>query len=202
MPLFGRGTTGEWRGVGHEPLARDSTDTGGLATLASVTAPRQSDWLLIISEREALAWVLREGQMAFPQGRDVTARQLAIDDRLFLYTTRLCFHNPTRDRGRVIGVARVATDVRALTEPLHLVGREFSTACSLDVVKLAPLRTGVELSPIVALLRAFPDVKTWSARMRQPLLALAPADARIIERRLRPYLRPVSEVIDDYLALA
>ncbi|HKF79950.1 MAG TPA: hypothetical protein VKB17_03920, partial [Thermoleophilaceae bacterium] len=64
-------------------------------------------YLLILGEREALAWVLREQRMAFSARRARSASALTLGDRLLLYTTRGCFHNPTRDRGRVIGAGEV-----------------------------------------------------------------------------------------------
>ena len=165
-------------------------------------ARRRESYLLILSEREALAWVVREQRMAFPPGREQTARRLSIDDRLFLYTTRGCFHNPTKDRGRIAGMARVATSVMDLDEPVTLAGRSFSTGCEIEIEGLAPLRTGVEFAPLVERLEVFPDPASWSVRMRRPFLSLPVADAQLIERLLRPRLRPLAEVIPDYLAAA
>ena len=58
--------------------------------------------LLVIGEREALVWVLSEQRMAFPAHRAAEAVALAPGGLLLIYTTRGCFHNPTRDRGRVV----------------------------------------------------------------------------------------------------
>jgi hypothetical protein len=115
--------------------------------LPPVPHPKTS--LLIISERSALAWVLKEERMAFPGGRIGSARELAVDDRLLLYTTRGCFHNPTRDRGRVIGVARVRTEVEELREPVRLADRHLTAGCSIEIEALARLHHGLELAPLV-----------------------------------------------------
>jgi hypothetical protein len=166
-----------------------------------MTAQR-ADWLLVLGDRKALAWVLGEQRMAFTPNRAAAAKRLAVGDRLFLYTTRGCFHNPTRDRGRVVGTARVASTAEELEEPLSLAGRTFSTGCGLTICELAPLRTGVELAPLVRQLTVFPIATAWSGRMRQPLLALPAADARLVEGRLKPLLRPAAEVVSEYIAAA
>jgi hypothetical protein len=57
-------------------------------------------YLLILSDRDAIAWVLREQRMAFPATRRAELA-LTIDDRLLLYTTRGAWSNPTHSRGRV-----------------------------------------------------------------------------------------------------
>jgi hypothetical protein len=62
--------------------------------------------LLLISDREALAWVLSEQQFAFPQGRVKSIPP--VGSGVLLYTTRGCYRNPTRDRGLVMGLATVA----------------------------------------------------------------------------------------------
>jgi hypothetical protein len=53
-----------------------------------------ASYLLVIGEREALAWVLRESRTAFPATRRAEVDRLAVGDELFLLTTRGCFHNP------------------------------------------------------------------------------------------------------------
>jgi len=66
-----------------------------------------ASFLLVIGDRDALGWILAEQRMAFPTAQRAEVRALRIEDELFLYTTRGAFKNPTRDRGRVIGAARV-----------------------------------------------------------------------------------------------
>jgi hypothetical protein len=164
--------------------------------------PHHGTYLLIIGDREALAWILREGRTAFPPGRERSAKELRVGDRLLVYTTRGCFRNPTRDRGRVLGVAVVMSEVEDLEEPVLLAEREFTTGCTLQIEALAPLHQGVELAPLVSRLKVFPDAASWSAVMRRPLLSLPAADRRLLERELRPRLRPVREAIDAYIDAA
>ena len=99
-----------------------------------------STHLLIIGDRAALSWVLTEQRMAFPAGRSKAARALEEGDEIFLYTTRSCFRNPTRDLGRVIGRAAVASPVRALGEPVTFGDRSFTEGCHLEVSGLARFR--------------------------------------------------------------
>lgn len=141
--------------------------------------------LLVIGERQALAWILTEQRMAFPPSRAAEAMALRPDDPLLLYTTRGCFHNPTRDRGRVIGEARVAGTVERLETPVRFDDREYPTGCGLVLDLLSPLGQGVELAPLVPQLAAFPDPTSWSVRMRRSLVALDGSDAALIRRHLK-----------------
>lgn len=158
--------------------------------------------LLLLSERIALAWVLREQRMAFAPHRAADARALNVGDRLSLYTTRGCFHNPTRDRGRIIADALVASRVADLDEPLTLAGRTFTVGCRLRIPRLAPLHRGVALAPLVPGLTTFPNPRGWSTKLRQTLVALEDEDVPLIEGLLTPLLRPRTAVLDEYLAAA
>ena len=143
----------------------------------------RDSYLMVIGEREALAWVLRESRTAFPATRRPEVDQLKAGDELFLLTTRGCFHNPGRDRTRVIGHANVTTDVLPLDPPSDLVGR--TRGCSLEITSLAPYLTGVELADFVERLDAFPDKDHWSIRLRRPLVPLSSNDARLLRNALQ-----------------
>jgi hypothetical protein len=75
-----------------------------------------ADYLLIIGDCDALQWVLNKRRMAFPPHRERLAGELSRGDRVFLYTTRSCWRNPTRDRGRIAGVGRVISEGQALPQ--------------------------------------------------------------------------------------
>lgn len=157
-----------------------------------------STHLLIIGDRAALSWVVTEQRMAFPAGRSTAARALEEGDEVFLYTTRGCFRNPTRDLGRVIGRAVVASPVRVLDEPVVFVERTFTEGCRLEVSGLAGFREGLVLRDLVPRLSVFPDPATWSVRMRRASLTLPPGDADLVRTELKPLLRPYGEVRDEY----
>lgn len=147
--------------------------------------PSVVSYLLIIGDREALGWILTEGRTAFPSGRRSEVAALAEGDELFLYTTRGCFKNPTRDRGRVIGTATVASPVAHLDEPVRFGDRAFPIGCALEIGPLAPFGAGVELQPIVSDLDAFGrSAHAWSIQLRRPLVRLSDDDARGMRARL------------------
>ena len=154
--------------------------------------------LLVIGDREPLAWILREQRMAFPVHRGTEARTLAPGDLLLLYTARGCFRNPTRDRGRVIGEATVAGPVETLAEPVSFGDHTYPFVCELTVDRLAPRPSGVELQPLVERLDAFPDPASWSARMRRALVPLPERDVALLRERLAPLLAPRVEALPTY----
>jgi hypothetical protein len=159
----------------------------------------RASYLLVIGEREALAWVLRESRMAFPATRRPEVDRLGVGDELFLLTTRGCFHNPARDRTRMIGRAVVTTPVVPLHPPLELVGRTFPRGCGLEMASLAPYLTGVDLADLVPRLDAFPDKTAWSIRLRRPLVALSGRDPALVRQRLDRVARPVDTTRAEYL---
>ncbi len=157
-------------------------------------------YLLILGDRQAIAWVLREQRMAFPATSRVEVNRLAVGDELLIYTTRGAYRNPTRDRGRVIGTATVASPVERLDVPVEFGGREFPRGCAIAVESLVPWGQGVELQPLVERLAAFPDTRSWSIQLRRPLLRLSRGDAQLIGERLRAQAGDRREHLDGYLA--
>ncbi|MGA4851328.1 hypothetical protein ACOBQB_35675 [Streptomyces sp. G5(2025)] len=152
--------------------------------------------LIIIGDREPLAWVLENQRMAFPAGRTTGLPQKG--DEVLLYTTRGCYRNPGRDRGRIMGLATVTSEVAALPAPVSFGGRDFTAGCTLRVHGLAPRHQGVILAELVAQLQVFPDPKTWSVRMRRASLGLPESDADLLRRELQPTLRPCGAVLGQY----
>jgi hypothetical protein len=138
--------------------------------------------------------------MAFPAHRAAEARALPLGHRLFLYTTRGCFHNPTRDRGRIIGSATIESRACDLAEPVHLADRAFTVGCRLAIPKLVPRGTGIELAPLVQNLATFQKKHAWSARMRQTLVPVAAEDIPLLDQLLSPLLVPRRRALDSYLA--
>jgi hypothetical protein len=156
-------------------------------------------YLAILSDHEALAWVLTRQMMAFSARKRPGITDLRRADELLLYTTRNCFHNPPRDRGMVIGRARIGSEVRPLEEPVQLAGRTFSRACSFELLSLAPRGVGVELSPLVPRLTVFPPQSEWKIWLRRPLLRLPAADATLLRSALEPLASAPSVSVATYL---
>lgn len=155
-------------------------------------------YILVLSDRDAVAWVIREQRMAFPPRRLAQVQRLQPGDSLFLYSTRGAFRNPTRDRGRVFGEAEVTTAVTVLDKPVKLAGREFTSGCSLELRTLAPMREGAELAPLISQLSVFPDVRSWAMRLRRPLVPLAAGDAKILRTALKDSAHQPAAVVDSY----
>lgn len=158
-----------------------------------------SDHLVLISDRDALAWVLSNARMAFASNRRRAAEALRVGDNLLLYTTRGCFHNPTRDRGRVIGAATVGSLVVQLQEPVVFGDREFAYGCDLLIEHLAPFGEGVVMAELVDELRLFPKPAAWSAVLRRSLVPLERQDAELLRRRLRNCAIEPSTALAGYL---
>lgn len=158
-----------------------------------------SSYLVPIADREPLAWIVREQRTAFAEHRAREAAALEPGDVLFLYTTRGCFRNPTRDRGRVIGGAVVTRPAKRSNRVPAFGGRDYPHVVELAIESLAPLRGGIELAPLVSKLPStFPDPQTWSVRLRRALVPLDDHDAKVIERALDPIARPYAETAAGY----
>ncbi len=159
-------------------------------------------FLVPIADREPLAWIVLERRTAFAPHRAREAANLEPGDVLFLYTTRGCFRNPTRDRGRVICRAVVRTPILTPRDVPTFGDQEYPNVIELEITSLAPRREGVELAPLIPRLpRTFPDPRSWSIRMRRALVPLDAADARLIETELQPVVRPYKESVSSYRAL-
>lgn len=153
-----------------------------------------------ISDREPLAWILTESRTAFPSYRRREAEALEVGDKLLLYTTRGCFRNPTRDRGRVIGVASVAGPARELAKAVRFGEREFPIGLDLAIERPVPRGEGVELAPLIPqLTESFPKPGAWSARLRRALVPVATRDAATIERVLQKHVEArTDQVVATY----
>ena len=160
----------------------------------------ERSYFLVIGEREALAWIIRESRMAFSSVPRKEITRLKVGDSLFVTTTRGCFHSPGRDRTRVIGLATVASPVAPLPEPLVIAGRPFVRACDLKFVSLAPYRKGVELAPLASALSVFSGTASWGMRMRRALLELPSDDRLVLSRELAKIAGSQAEYGHEYLA--
>lgn len=159
-------------------------------------------FLVVISHREPLGWVLTEQRMAFPahRRREVTAAEPG--DRLLLYATRGAFGSPTRDRGRVLADARLASSIVPLKEPVRFGDREFGLGCSIELRILAPVREGIDLAPLVPAMSSFPNKKGWAMYLRRPLVPLSDEDAEMLSRQLGPVAGPPAASLEGYQAEA
>lgn len=162
-------------------------------------ANETATYLLIIADREALAWVLREQRMAFPLARRREVSILEPGDQLFIHTTGTCFHSPNHDRSRIVGQAIARSRPVQLDTPVLLAGRSFELGCDIKIRSLAPFRDGVELPPLVPDLYTFRNNRGWMGKLRRPLLKLDERDAPLIRDRLATLERPPETYLNDYL---
>ncbi|WP_141925529.1 hypothetical protein [Haloactinospora alba] len=157
-----------------------------------------STYLMVLGDRDALGWVLSTRQTAFPERRRRDAASLRTGDELLVYTTRGCFGNPTRDRGRIVARAAVAAAATRDEEPVRFGERSYPWRCPLDITELAPFRTGVVLADHVHSLRLFPKPENWSVYLRRPLVPLARQDRDFLVGLLAEHTQPVAEVLPGY----
>jgi hypothetical protein len=177
--------------------ARRRSRPPGASYGASVTA---RTYLLILGEGAAIAWVLREQRMAFPATPRAEVARLGAGDQLFLYATRGAWHNPGRDRGRIIGTATVSNAVRRLDEPITVAGMRFASECELAIGGVAAYPGGLELQPLVEQLDAFPKPHAWSLYLRRSLLELSARDAALLRSRVKNLLVDREAALPTYPA--
>jgi hypothetical protein len=156
------------------------------------------DYLLPIADREPLAWIIARQRTAVGRHRRREAEALELGDRIFLYTTRGCFRNPRRDRGRVIGIARVTERAHARKNAVRFGEREYPLEIVLQIEALAPRRAGVELAPLVDRLESIPNRRAWSTYMRRALVPLKRSDGELLARALEPVVRSYRDAAPTY----
>ena len=155
-------------------------------------------YLLVLGEREAIRWVVTSGQMAFPATPRREVAALRAGDQLLLVSTRGAFHNPARDRTRVIGTATVGTAVEALEQPVELAGRLYTKACSIEMESLTPYLEGLEFAPLTDRLDTFRGRSHWGMLLRRPLVLISDADAEVIRKLLSKLTSDLAQATAEY----
>ncbi|GAA2606291.1 hypothetical protein GCM10009863_19730 [Streptomyces axinellae] len=156
-----------------------------------------ANYLLVVSDREALGWILGSQRAAFPPSRRKTPSALNINDRLLVYTTRGCFRNPTRDRGRLVARALVRSHEAVLHSPVQFGERSFARGCDLEITSLAPLDAGPVLANLVPRLRTFPA--SWATHIRRTLVPLDDHDFGELTSALEAVAVPRKTALQPYL---
>ena len=137
-------------------------------------------WLVAFAEIAGLRWVLDQERMAFTSRAAARARRIDVGDGLVLYVTRGAFHNPTRDRSQIAGLATVATPVRRLAPPVEIGGRAFAGGCDIGVEIVLPERQGIAFEPLISKLTFIRRKDVWGQYLRAGLVALPPSDFQVI----------------------
>ena len=155
--------------------------------------------LMPVAAAAPLLWILRESRTASAAHREQEARKLAPGDFLFLYTTRGCFGNPSRDRGRIIAKTVVLAPAASVDPPVRFADREYPLVVRLEILTLAPFRTGLELSPLVPRLPVtFPRAHGWAVRLRRALVPVDSAEADMLDQLLAPLTEPYPLALTSY----
>jgi hypothetical protein len=154
--------------------------------------------MLIVSDREAFAWIVESKKMAVARSRVKSVSGLGPGARVFVYTTRGCFRNPTRDLGAIVALGTVTSDPRNLERPVEFDERSFEVGFDLNLEGLANHGDGVPISKHVEQLELFPDPQSWSARMRRTVVPLGAHDTALLEKLLMPRLLPISVAFTSY----
>jgi hypothetical protein len=143
-----------------------------------------SYWLVVLGEVEGLRWVLKNEKMAFTAARRSLASKIEPGDRMVLYVGRGAYHNPTRDRSQIIGLATVRTAVKDLRAPIEIAAREFICACSLEIEVALPERQGVPIDPFIRSLSFVKRPEVWGQYFRSGLTPMNERDFRVLLKAL------------------
>ena len=141
-------------------------------------------WLLAFAEIAGLRWVLERRRMAFSRGAASRAARIQVGDELILYLTRGAFHNPTRDKSQLAGIAHVTSPIRQLKTPIEIAGRDFVATCGIDVDLLLPERRGVPFEPLVRRIQFIPRKDVWGQYLRGGLVELPPKDLKTMHQAI------------------
>jgi hypothetical protein len=157
-----------------------------------------ADYILPIADRDPLGWIISNQRTAVGAHRRREAEALEPRDRLFLYTTRGCFRNPTRDRSRIVGVARVLGRAQVRKDAVQFVGHVYEVEIPLRIESLAPYRTGVDFADLIGRLDSFPNRRAWPAYLRRALVPITSRDADLLASRLSHVAVPYREAKGSY----
>jgi hypothetical protein len=124
-------------------------------------------------------------QPAFSEGMARRARRIQPSDRLVLYLARGAFHNPTRDRSQLGGLATVTTPLERLARVLRIADREFAWACDLRLDVVLREREGIPIQSLVPRLSFLQGRQQWGVSFRPGLIQLPDADLKLITTAIR-----------------
>jgi hypothetical protein len=152
--------------------------------------------LLLISDREPLAWLL----MTLPLRSAFHPRSVGPTRGLDAVPVHDAWVLPeSRARSRsVIGVANVTEGVEHLAESVEFRGPQFTEGFAVEIQGIAPYGEGVELAPLAGHLHALPDAATWSVRLRRSIVSLDEQDETTVRELLDPMLIPLDQAIEGY----
>jgi len=140
--------------------------------------------MIVLGNGDAIAWVLSKERMA------VNARLTALPDpgdRIVLYVTRGAYHNPTRDRSQVIGLAEATG--RPSIGRIEVAGRSYGKSFGLRLDDIADIGRGLPFEPLVPRLGFIANKASWGGALRRPVVKLPESDFSVIESAFRAHRR-------------
>jgi hypothetical protein len=154
-------------------------------------------WLVVLGEVNGLRWVMANSRMAFTAARRSLASQIEAGDRIALYMGRGAYHNPTRDRSQVIGLAAARSRVRNLRTPIRIAGRVFVCVCDLHIDLVLPERHGAPVEPLISNLSFVKRPDVWGQYFRSSLVPIGKPDFDLLGRAVMRARRARIEAQSD-----
>jgi hypothetical protein len=143
------------------------------------------NWVLVLSEQEGVAWVLDHSRMAWTEASSGRADRVRVGDMCVLYVTRGAYHNPTRDEGQLVALARVSSRPSRLARLVVIADKTFVTGCDLRLTNLLPQREGVSIRPLVEKLSFVKRKDIWGQYFRSALIEVSPEDFEVMAQAVR-----------------
>jgi hypothetical protein len=147
-------------------------------------------WLIILSEKTALEWVLQHQRMAFRAHVPTTALRLGAP--IALYVARGAFHSPKRDESHIAALGQIASEVRS--EPVEVAGEWYQSWCGLTLELSSPLRRGLPFRPLVDQLEFIKKKQGWSMYLKRTLVQISDRDFSIIKQTFIRYIEDMQDM--------
>jgi len=131
-----------------------------------------------------MEWVIDHGRMA------VGSRVKSLPergDRLVLYASRGAFHNPTRDRARVIGLG--ITKSAPQNRPVVVAGSPYERSFGIEVDQLAEPREGLDFVSLVPRLDFIVKKESWGGALRRPVVRINERDYKTIASAFMAHMK-------------
>ena len=150
-------------------------------------------WVVALAEAEGLRWVLSHARMAWTQASARRASVVRPGDRLVLYVARGAFHNPTRDRSQLLGLAEVTSPCGGSTGPSRSPGGRSWPGATFASRWPSRSAGGVPVRELVDRLSFIRRKEVWGQYFPSGLVALPSPDLRVMEAALRRAAGPGAE---------
>ena len=134
-------------------------------------------WLVVVGEREALRWIVKNKRMAFREY--INTSEIAARDEMAVYVTRGAFHTPTRDQSQVLALGQFAS--RPTPRPVTILGESYPTSVGLRLSQVLPEREGMPFKPLVPKMRFIKKKSGWAAYLRRSLVRITDEDMATIK---------------------